>query len=112
MYFTGTRYAQFIRTIIAQKANEESGDLRYIIFQDDQDRKQRAQVALDTVDHVFYNRIEPKDCAVKLADVWPIENVWSISKEKLRDDNIMILNISKMILKANGLNSACLYVDG
>ncbi|CAF3651517.1 unnamed protein product [Rotaria sordida] len=39
MYFTGARYAQFIRTIIAQKANEELDDLRYVIFQDDQDRK-------------------------------------------------------------------------
>ncbi|CAF2946785.1 unnamed protein product [Rotaria sp. Silwood2] len=76
MYFTGARYAQFIRTIIAQKANEELGDLRYVIFQDDQDRKQRMRVALDAVDHVFHNRIEPKDCAAKLADVWPIENVW------------------------------------
>ncbi|CAF1301672.1 unnamed protein product [Rotaria sordida] len=39
MYFTGARYAQLIRTIIAQKANEELDDLRYVIFQDDQDRK-------------------------------------------------------------------------
>ncbi|CAF1580441.1 unnamed protein product [Rotaria sp. Silwood1] len=84
MYFTGARYAQFIRTIIAQKANEELGDLRYVIFQDVQDRKQRMRVALDAVDHVFHNRIEPKDCTAKLADVWPIENVWGILKEKLR----------------------------
>ncbi|CAF5094446.1 unnamed protein product, partial [Rotaria sp. Silwood1] len=26
----------------------------------------------------------PKDCAAKLADVWLIENVWDILKEKLR----------------------------
>ncbi|CAF5007446.1 unnamed protein product [Rotaria sp. Silwood1] len=84
MYFTGARYAQFIRTIIAQKANEELGDLRYVIFQHEQDRKQRMRVALDAVDHVFHNRIEPKDCTAKLADVWPIENVWGILKEKLR----------------------------
>jgi len=82
MYFTGARYAQFIRTIIAQKANKELDDLRYVIFQDDQDRKQRMRVALDAVDHVFHNRIEPKDCAAKLADVWPIENVWGYIERK------------------------------
>ncbi|CAF5043832.1 unnamed protein product, partial [Rotaria sp. Silwood1] len=84
MYFTGARYVKFIRTIIAQKANEEFGDLRYVIFQDDQDRKQRMRVTLDAVDHVFDYLIKPKDCAAKLADVWPIENVWGILKEKLR----------------------------
>ncbi len=42
------------------------------------------RVALDAVKRVFVNRIEPVDCAAKLADVWPIENVWGILKEKLR----------------------------
>jgi hypothetical protein len=84
MYFTGERYAQFIRTIVADKVKEEFGDLSRVIFQDDQDRKQRMPVALDAVDYVFDNRIEPKDCAAKLSDVWPIEHVWGILKEKLR----------------------------
>ncbi|CAF3836251.1 unnamed protein product [Rotaria sordida] len=43
MYFTGERYAKFIRTIVAEKAAEEFSDLRNVIFQDDQDRKQRMQ---------------------------------------------------------------------
>lgn len=84
IYFTGERYAKFIRTIIAQTAAKELGDLQNIIFQDDQDRKQRTQVALYAVKHVFIHRIEPKDCAAKLADVWPIENIWGTLKEKLR----------------------------
>ncbi|CAF1611292.1 unnamed protein product, partial [Didymodactylos carnosus] len=84
IYFTGDRYARFIRTIVADKAATELGSLRNVIFQDDQDPKQRMQVALNAVKHVFINRIEPEDCAAKLADVWPIENVWGALKEKLR----------------------------
>ncbi|CAF1520927.1 unnamed protein product [Rotaria sordida] len=41
-------------------------------------------MALNTVKHVFINRIEPKDCAAKLADVWSIENIWGMLEEKLR----------------------------
>lgn len=84
MYFTGERYAEFIRTMVAEKAAAELGDLKNIIFQDDRDRKQRTRVALDAVKHVFINRIQPTDCDAKLADVWPIENVWGILKEKLQ----------------------------
>ncbi|CAF5023771.1 unnamed protein product, partial [Rotaria sp. Silwood1] len=69
-------WLELIRPKDTEKANEELGDLRYIIFQDDQDRQQRMRVALDAVEHVFHHWIEPKDCAAKLADVWPIENVW------------------------------------
>ncbi|CAF3884187.1 unnamed protein product, partial [Rotaria sp. Silwood1] len=83
-YFTGERYAKFIRTILAQIAAKELGDLQNVIFQHDQERKQRTKVALNAVKRVFINRIEPKDCAAKLADVWLIENVWDILKEKLR----------------------------
>ncbi|CAF5021686.1 unnamed protein product, partial [Rotaria sp. Silwood1] len=48
-----------------EKANKELGDLRYIIFQDDEDRQQRMRGALDAVEHVFHHWIEPKDCAAK-----------------------------------------------
>ncbi|CAF1084756.1 unnamed protein product [Rotaria sordida] len=78
MYFTGERYAKFIRTIVAEKAAEEFSVLRNVIFQDDQDRKQRMQVSLDAVKHVFTNRIGPRNCATKLSDVW------GALKEKLR----------------------------
>ncbi|CAF2159766.1 unnamed protein product [Rotaria magnacalcarata] len=73
------------------KAAKELGDLRNLVFQDDQDRKQRMHVTLNAVKRVFINRIEPKDCNAKLADVWPIENVWGAFKENLRGreyDNI------------------------
>jgi hypothetical protein len=42
------------------------------------------QVALDAIKRVFPNRIGPKKCASKLTDVWPIEYLWDILKEKLR----------------------------
>ncbi|CAF1482347.1 unnamed protein product [Rotaria sordida] len=69
MYFTGDRYAKFIRIIVADKATKELDDLSNVIFQDDQDRKQRMQVSLDAVKRVFINRMEPIDCDAKLADV-------------------------------------------
>ena len=40
---------------------------------------------LSAVKHVFINRIELINCATKLANVWPIENVWGALKEKLRE---------------------------
>ena len=84
IYLTGERYAQFIRTIVAKAAAKEFDDLQNVIFRDDQDNKQRMSVALEAVQYVFPNRIAPSDCAAKLADVWPIENVWGALKEKLR----------------------------
>ena len=35
-------------------------------------------------DSLFDERIEPKIGDAKLADMWPIENVWGTIKEKLR----------------------------
>ncbi|CAF4601147.1 unnamed protein product, partial [Rotaria sp. Silwood2] len=84
MYFIGDRYAQFIPDTIAEKGAEELGDLQNFLFQDDQDRKQRMQVALDDAKRIFINRIEPIDCAAKPADVWLIKSVWGSLKEKLR----------------------------
>ena len=84
IYFTGAKYATFIRTVVAQNAAKEFDDLQNIFFQDDQDRKQRMKISLNAVKRVFINRIEPMDCDAKLADVWPIENIWGVLKEKVR----------------------------
>jgi hypothetical protein len=40
---------------------------------------------LDAVKDVFMNQIEPINCTAKLGDIWPIENVWGVLKEKLRE---------------------------
>ncbi len=72
MYFTGARYAKFIDIIAAEKTAKELGDLRTVIFQDDQDHKQRMGMPLVSVKYVFINRIELINCPAKLADVWSI----------------------------------------
>ncbi len=84
MYFTGERYAKFIQTIVAEKSTEKLANIPNGISQDDEDRKQKIKVASDAIKHVFINRIEPINCGAKLVDVWPIEKVWGILKQKLR----------------------------
>ncbi len=83
MYFTGERYAKFIRTIVAEKSTEKLGNIPNVISQDDEDRKKKINVASDAIKHVFINRIESINCGAKLVDVWRIEQVWGILKQKL-----------------------------
>ena len=59
-------------------------NLNEIMFRDDQDAKHRTKVATDVVSDFFEGRIEPSDGDAKFADVWPIENIWGIMKEKTR----------------------------
>jgi hypothetical protein len=54
------------------------------IFQDDQDNKHRTTAVKEIVDFLFDERIDPKIGDAKLADIWPIVNVWGAIKEKLR----------------------------
>ena len=54
------------------------------IFQDDQDRKQRTQLVMETVDKIFTDRVQPSDADAKFADLWRIENVWGALKENIR----------------------------
>jgi hypothetical protein len=82
-WLTGELYAKFVRQKIAHAINVVFND-ETPIFQDDQDNKQRTKVALDEVDLLFDERIQPFDGDAKLADVWRIENVWGMLKEKLR----------------------------
>ena len=53
------------------------------IFQDDGATIHRAAVSLQAVEATFNHRLKPKDQANKMADVWPIKNIWSIVKTKL-----------------------------
>ena len=39
---------------------------------------------MNTIGSLFDERIDPEIGDAKLADVWAIENVWSVIKEKLR----------------------------
>ena len=48
------------------------------IFQDDKDSKHGTQHAKDAVASIFTQRLDPNHIAPKMADMWPIENVWAI----------------------------------
>ncbi|CAF4197363.1 unnamed protein product, partial [Rotaria sp. Silwood2] len=58
---------------------------RDLIFQDDSKSKQRTKIIERIVDELFDHRILPEEDDAKFADVWPIENVWGILKEKVRE---------------------------
>jgi hypothetical protein len=59
-----------------------------IIFQDDQNSKHRTKNAMNLIYDRFEERIETNDGDAKFADIWPIENVWGILKEKNTRTNI------------------------
>ncbi|CAF3967442.1 unnamed protein product [Rotaria sordida] len=67
-----------------QCRNDKLEDLNEAIFQDDQDSKHRTQITMDVVYDLFEERIESNHGDAKFADVWSIENVWRIMKEKTR----------------------------
>lgn len=99
VYMTGEHYAKFLREKVFPAVKKVVGNLNNVIWQDDQDKKQRTKVATDTVNEYFEERIEPEDGDAKLADVYPIENVWGMLKEKVRgitfdgpDDLIKMVN--------------------
>jgi hypothetical protein len=85
IYLNGDLYAKFIRTKAAKAIKNVFNKSKLKpIFQDDQDGKQRTQVALEAVASLFDERVDPNDCDAKFADVWCIENVWGALKEKVR----------------------------
>eukprot|EP01083_Nonionella_stella_P315938 1142962_1 len=79
-----TLYAQFIRNDVKEACERDlDGDLSDWIWQDDTDSKHRTKKVLSDVDTVFENRIDAVRQSPKLADIWPIENIWGAIKEKL-----------------------------
>ncbi|CAF1071853.1 unnamed protein product [Rotaria sordida] len=69
MYKTGELSARFLREEAIPAINEVVQNL---------DR------TMDVVYDLFEERIELNDEDAKFADVWPIENIWGIMKEKRR----------------------------
>jgi hypothetical protein len=51
-----------------------------VIWQDDCDSKHRSRYASDKINDLFYERVKPEEEASKMADIWPIENVWEYIK--------------------------------
>ena len=78
-------YASFIKDKFAPILRHDlNDDLDEYIWQDDCDTKHRTKHVLETVKTVFVNRIDPEYQCSKLADAYPIENVWAILYEKTR----------------------------
>ena len=78
---------EFVPTLI----RDLDGDLDQYIWQDDCDKKHRTKHVLKELKTVFKQRIDPARQCCKLADAYPIENVWGILYEKARGtefDNI------------------------
>ena len=53
------------------------------VWQDDGAKIHRSKVALEAIDRNFRYRIPYDLQAPKMADAWPIENVWAIIKQEL-----------------------------
>ena len=79
---TGAVYADMIETIIGPevKAVLPQGAL----WQDDPATIHRAKVSLETVEKTFPHRVPHDIQGKKMADVWPIENVWAIVKDQVK----------------------------
>ncbi|CAF1562607.1 unnamed protein product [Didymodactylos carnosus] len=84
---TGDLYAKCLREEAIPAINEVVKNPNEVIFQDDQDSKHRTKVAMDVLYDHFEEKIKPNDGDAKIADVWPIENIWGILKEKTRGKN-------------------------
>jgi hypothetical protein len=86
MYFTGERYAKFIQTIVAQKAAKSLDNLLNVISQDDYDRKQRTQVALDTVTTLIYLLLKNIDNSSSYSIKYDSINQVFLRSNKIKND--------------------------
>ena len=98
---TGALYAQFLRENAIPAVKRVVGNLHNVIWQDDQDSKHRMRVPMDVISEFFDERIESEDGDAKFADVWTIENVWGILREKVRgqefpNNDALIRRINKV----------------
>jgi hypothetical protein len=59
-----------------------------VIWQDDMDSKHRSSYALNKIDELFCERITHDEEASKMADIWPIENIWGYIKEKIDEHEV------------------------
>jgi hypothetical protein len=86
MYFIGERYAKFIQTIVAQKAAKSLDNLLNVICQDDYDRKQRTQVALDTVITVIYLLLKNIENSSSYSKKYDLINQVFLRSNKIKED--------------------------
>ncbi|CAF1347339.1 unnamed protein product [Rotaria sordida] len=98
-------YAEFIKEIAHPEIQKVCG--KDFIFQDDADSKQRTKIVLQTVDKLFNDRILPEEGDAKFADVWPIENIWGILKEKVQGEQFSSFEQLKMRLNKEWKKITC-----
>ena len=89
-------YAEFITKHFVRKLrNDLEDDLDEYMWQDDGDKKHRTKHVKEKLNEVFHQRLDPDHQADKMADVWPIENVWGILAEDWEGESL------KMTLRWN-----------
>ena len=76
-----------------------NGNLDEYIWEDDCDAKHRTKHVLEQLKTVFKQRMDPTRQCSKLADVYPIENVWAILYEKARGEEFHSVEDMKQYLR-------------
>ena len=79
---TGAVYADMLQTILGPEVKKLLP--RGALWQDDPATIHRSRVALKAVNETFPRRVPHETQGKKMADVWPIENVWAIVKEDVK----------------------------
>ena len=95
-------YTSFISDIVVPNLKKEFGNdfASKLVWQDDGDSKHRTKHVQQTIEKYFAQRIPIKQQAAKMADIWPIENVWGILREKLSgNDCENVVKLKKQIMK-------------
>ena len=78
----GSRYIDLLKNV-AIPAIEQLFPHDDYIFQDDTSRIHRTPAVIKFVEENIPGRIDVNDQAMKMDDVWPIENLWSIIQQEL-----------------------------
>ena len=78
-------YAEFLQQFVFPNLKTEFGANvgSEMVWEDDTDNKHRTKIVKDTIDNFFVQRIDINEQSQKMADVWTIENVWSVLRGKL-----------------------------
>ena len=94
----GAAYAHMVTTEVAPEIHRIYPNNR-AIYQDDGARIHRCNVALDAVRASFRERLDPAVQANKMADCWPIENVWSILGQRVKERKPTAENHKQIIIE-------------
>ena len=91
-------YADIIKDVAGPAVNKfyPSKDA---LWQDDPASIHRTDVAVTVFFNEFKNRVPHDKQAPKMADVWPIENVWGMIKCRLEEDLTSIKQMKNVITK-------------